>query len=168
MMLVTRVFSLSLPPQQPKSARLMSFSVAPASVYPPPSFVTKTTTVPTGQMRPPARSLLAALVLSSATTPCVCPSCGAAMETKIASTVLMSGRRTVQRSLIRTPPPAIVMSSSVQMGNVSTAAGDVMEAWTVQIDQMKPIAVSFFVFELNSWPIFNPYLSCDQYSLKLT
>lgn len=117
-----------------------------ASVYPPPSFVTRTTTVQTAPMRLPAPNPLATVVPSSATTRCVCRPCGAAMETGIVTMGLTSGRRTVWDSPTRQPPLQLAAwstSSSVQMGGASTAAGGVTETWTVRTNRTKSTAVSW-------------------------
>lgn len=120
-----------------------------ASAYPPHSFVTRTTTVRTARMRPPAPNPLAAEVPSSATTRCVCRPSGSAMETRIVPMGLTSGRRTAGDSPPRRLLAAAPTISSVQMGSAFTAAGGVTEAWTVRTNRMKPTAVSWL-----SWCLF--------------
>ncbi len=130
-------------PQLPDNARTISLSVPVDTVYPKPFFVTRTMTVQTAQMRPPALNPPAALITSSATTRCVCRTGGDAMEMLTALTGLMSGQRTVwdgSRSSQRYPAASI--SSSVQTGSVSAAAGSVTEAWTATMDRTRSTAVS--------------------------
>lgn len=146
---LTPVFSVSCPPQRPNNAKLMSSGVPMASVYPPPSFATRTTTVQTARTRLPAPNPPAAPVLSSATTRCVCRLCGAATETKTVATGLT--RRTVRdSSSTRQRCPAASMSFSVLAGYASTEAGGVMEAWTARIILMSTTAVSWLFWPISS------------------
>lgn len=107
--------------------------------------MTKQTTVQTAQMRLPASNPPAAPGPSSATTQCVCPAYGAAMETRTVQTGRTSGRRTVWDSTQRSQPCTVAFtSSSVLMGIVSAAAGGVTEEMTARIDQTRSTAVSAF------------------------
>lgn len=155
---------------------LASFNVPMASVYPPPSFATRTGTVQMAQMRLPAPNPPAALVPSSATTRCACRPSGAAMETRTVPTGLTSGRRPVRdRSRWRRWCTATSTSSSVRTGLVSTAAGGVTEARTARMDRTRSTAVSWLSWSIiYSLPCFIPsssspanLFSCDKSSLTL-
>lgn len=136
---------------QPNNARLMSFNVPVDTVYPKALFVTRKMTVRIAQMRFLAQKPPAAPCPSSATTQCVCRSCGAATETGTVPTGLMSGRRTVlDGSRTRQRCPAAQMSSSVQMGSVSKAGGGVTEAMTARMDQTKSTALILLVVQMSS------------------
>lgn len=130
----------------------MSSDVPTASVYPPPSFATRTTTAQMARTRLPAPNPPAAPGLSSATTRCVCRLCGAATETKTAATGLT--RRTVtDSSNTRQQCPAASTSFNVLVGNASTEAGGVTGAWTARIIRMSTTAVSWLF-----WPISSLFL----------
>lgn len=144
-----------------KNAGLMSLNVPAASAYPPPSSVTRKTTVRMAQMRRRAPNPLAAVTPSSATTWSVCRPSGAAMETRIVPMGLTSGRRTAWDILTRRPPTAAPPNSSVRMGSASTAAGGVTEASTVPTIRMNTTAVRWLL-----WSSAN--LSSCRKSLNLT
>lgn len=140
------IFPFFLSHQLPKNARIMSFSVPVASVYPPPSSATWTMTVQMARTRLPVPNPPAAVGPSSATTRCVFQPSGAAMATTTAPTGPTSGRRIAMDIRTSRPLAAAATSSSVQMGSASTAAGGAMEAWTVWIARTKSTAVSYLSF----------------------
>lgn len=131
-----------------------------ASVCPPPSSATWTTTVRTARMRLPVKNPPAAVTPSSATTRRVSQPSGAAMATTTAPTGPTSGRRIAMDARPSRPLVAAPTSSGVLMGSASTAAGGATEARTARIAQTKSTAVSypsfFFLF-------FFPVLHCCRY-----
>lgn len=87
--------------------------------------------------------LHAARPLFVATIRRACHACGPVTEIPIVQMVQTNGLRTVAIHLLHLPAgPALIWSSTVALGNVFKASGDVMEILTARIDQMRKIVAS--------------------------